>query len=461
MFYGCELAENAIGRDFIGAVSRVTGADVAASVDLTGALERSGDWDLEYTVGTVETQSLAAASWQSTLAPPVIDLDFTGVPAVPGKDGFSAFSFSRPVITNDGQTVELNKGAGETALYENVGQFDGRALNIRATVISSSNVNPNFNLVDFGGGNDDNANVQLDAGGQTVAQAVVRWDIMDVNGNPVAANFTVLITDLDRVSRSAAAFRGEAISIAESSVDGYVLNGITDLTPSVTDGVLNFEPADNDPGAPGQDPTNGLQLIFTSTSSFVITYDRSGAQNFTFDGNFDPVFTDPATEDTNPNHADVFTEGREPVSIATDAIEILDEGAIQSATIALSNAQADDLLSVSKLPEGIAVNGKSTATRIILEGVASANDYKTAIKAVAFSNTSTAPESTVLREIRIAVTDADENLSSDFATTFVTVVDVPEPALDTDSDGVIDEIDLDDDNDGIPDVDEGLSLIHI
>ena len=35
------------------------------------------------------------------------------------------------------------------------------------------------------------------------------------------------------------------------------------------------------------------------------------------------------------------------------------------------------------------------------------------------------------------------------------------PGPDTDGDGLRNQEDLDDDNDGIPDIDEGLSLIHI
>ena len=452
LFYGCEIGAHEDGQLFIESISQLTGADIAASTDDTGSASLGGDWDLELEVGDVDVRVIQATDFDGILAPPSIDLDFTGAPPAPGEGGFSAFSFSSPTITNDGMTEVANNGVGETALYEDVGSFNGSTLSLRATVVSSAGINPVFNLTNFGDGNDDNANVQLDAGGQSVAQAVVRWDIIDENGNPVAANFTVLITDLDRTSSANNSFRGEAISIAEDSVDGFVLNGNTDLTPTVSNGVLTFQPADADPGRPGQDPTNGVQLIFTSTSSFEITYDRTGAQNFTFDGNFDPIFTNPETIDTNPNHADVFTEGETPVSIATDAINITDEGQLQSATISLTNAQTNDLLIVpASLPTGITVDPTSTSTNIILVGAATADDYETAIKAVTFSNSSSTPDIATVREIEITVTDQGENLTSNVATTFITVVDVADIATDTDNDGVADDIDIDDDNDGILD----------
>ena len=52
LFYGCDLAGNEDGTHFIEAISEITGADVAASDDLTGAADQGGDWDLELNVGT-------------------------------------------------------------------------------------------------------------------------------------------------------------------------------------------------------------------------------------------------------------------------------------------------------------------------------------------------------------------------------------------------------------------------
>jgi hypothetical protein len=48
LIYGCDVAAGPKGQAFIDTVARLTGADVAASMDKTGDLSRSGDWDLEY-----------------------------------------------------------------------------------------------------------------------------------------------------------------------------------------------------------------------------------------------------------------------------------------------------------------------------------------------------------------------------------------------------------------------------
>ena len=75
LFYGCDLAGDANGEDLISFVSAVTGADVAASDDLTGAADKGGDWDLELNVGTIEAQSLRAENWDGTL----VDTDGDGI----------------------------------------------------------------------------------------------------------------------------------------------------------------------------------------------------------------------------------------------------------------------------------------------------------------------------------------------------------------------------------------------
>src|ERR1044071_9330022 len=55
LFYGCDIAASPVGVAFLQQLSQLTGADVAASSDPTGASELGGDWILESTVGDIET----------------------------------------------------------------------------------------------------------------------------------------------------------------------------------------------------------------------------------------------------------------------------------------------------------------------------------------------------------------------------------------------------------------------
>jgi hypothetical protein len=55
LLYGCNLAQGAAGQGFVNLLAQATGADVAASDDLTGSAALGGDWDLEYATGAIET----------------------------------------------------------------------------------------------------------------------------------------------------------------------------------------------------------------------------------------------------------------------------------------------------------------------------------------------------------------------------------------------------------------------
>ena len=73
LIYGCDVAATQDGQALITALSRLTGADVAASDDPTGAAALGGDWTLEYRAGAIETQIAPSAQaqqqwWWGTLA---------------------------------------------------------------------------------------------------------------------------------------------------------------------------------------------------------------------------------------------------------------------------------------------------------------------------------------------------------------------------------------------------------
>ena len=67
LFYGCDLAGDEAGENFVGEISAITGADVAASDDTTGHTSLDGDWELEFVVGEVQATSLTATAWLGEL----------------------------------------------------------------------------------------------------------------------------------------------------------------------------------------------------------------------------------------------------------------------------------------------------------------------------------------------------------------------------------------------------------
>ncbi|MCU0805277.1 MAG: DUF4347 domain-containing protein, partial [Burkholderiales bacterium] len=79
LLYGCGVAASLEGRALIAGLADLTGADVAASDDPTGAASLGGDWTLEATTGFVEAQIAFAsgleASWTHVLAAEILDWD--------------------------------------------------------------------------------------------------------------------------------------------------------------------------------------------------------------------------------------------------------------------------------------------------------------------------------------------------------------------------------------------------
>ncbi|WP_313409447.1 DUF4347 domain-containing protein [Stutzerimonas kunmingensis] len=70
LFYGCNVAANEEGKALIAGIAELSGADVAASEDLTGASHRGGDWDLEASTGAIEAAGITAFNFDGTLALP-------------------------------------------------------------------------------------------------------------------------------------------------------------------------------------------------------------------------------------------------------------------------------------------------------------------------------------------------------------------------------------------------------
>ncbi|RZJ08465.1 MAG: DUF4347 domain-containing protein, partial [Rubrivivax sp.] len=68
LIYGCDLAKGADGDLFIHDLAKATGADVAASTDLTGAANKDANWVLEKQVGAIEAAAFSVDGFDATLA---------------------------------------------------------------------------------------------------------------------------------------------------------------------------------------------------------------------------------------------------------------------------------------------------------------------------------------------------------------------------------------------------------
>ncbi|MFM9937328.1 MAG: DUF4347 domain-containing protein [Novosphingobium sp.] len=67
LLYGCDVAAGASGAAFISTFAALTGADIAASTDVTGAAALGGNWTLEARHGAIEASSLSVSGFHGLL----------------------------------------------------------------------------------------------------------------------------------------------------------------------------------------------------------------------------------------------------------------------------------------------------------------------------------------------------------------------------------------------------------
>ena len=71
LLYGCDVAAGDSGKNFVKRLSEITGADIAASDNLTGNAAKGGDWDLEISCSAfkLHSQNLIKFLWGGPYSP--------------------------------------------------------------------------------------------------------------------------------------------------------------------------------------------------------------------------------------------------------------------------------------------------------------------------------------------------------------------------------------------------------
>jgi plastocyanin len=149
LLYGCFVAADGEGQAFVDAMAGKTGADIAASIDPTGANGAGGDWVLEHATGPIGeseiTALLAASDFGGVLTGPVattmtfgdtnVELAFNQTdPFVPATASGELNGFN---LTGSFRTFAGTTGTGNIKLYTggvdtgSTGGF-GRAINTLA-----------------------------------------------------------------------------------------------------------------------------------------------------------------------------------------------------------------------------------------------------------------------------------------------------------------------------------------
>lgn len=251
LLYGCKVADSDEGASFIEGIGALTGADIAASDDLTGSAELGGDWVLEANTGTIES-----------------DIAFTD----DGVNDFDALLLA-PDIVNNGLIV----AEGGSAIIEppalDINDPEGGEL---AFTLDEAPLNGQLTIL-FEDGTfiDLNTNGSFDETSPQFTEQL--WDVVYThNGSTTTQDsFTVTATDTEGLSstttlniniintaNSAPIINNDTVTIPEdavnfsltgsittpSDIDGHFLTITVDSLPSSSLGVIAISVNDGDDG---------------------------------------------------------------------------------------------------------------------------------------------------------------------------------------------------------------------
>jgi len=125
LFYGCNVAADSPGQSLLNEIAWLSGADVAASDDLTGKSQFGADWDLEYDHGIVETglavNGDAQQNWNGVLAnnPPTVALSNTTTSISEAADTSNRTRVADITVTDDAPgTNVLSLSGTDAGLFE-------------------------------------------------------------------------------------------------------------------------------------------------------------------------------------------------------------------------------------------------------------------------------------------------------------------------------------------------------
>ena len=125
LIYGCNFGEGTTGQQAAARLAQLTGADVAASTDLTGSADLGGDWNLELSTGGIETVVAFSSEVQRVWSGILADGDTT-VSFQEGVDGYTSTQDTH--IEEDVPTTSFGSNTDVEVDLQNSGLGEEQAL---------------------------------------------------------------------------------------------------------------------------------------------------------------------------------------------------------------------------------------------------------------------------------------------------------------------------------------------
>ncbi len=275
LIYGCNLAAGADGRAFIDVLGRLTGTDIAASTDLTGAAALGGDWDLEYRQDVIEINVAlstdAQREWAGVLVAPVVTVDsLTTNDTSPQLTG---------TVDDVGATIEVTVDGN---LYAAVNNADG-TWTLADNSIAPALTEGTYDVAVTA----DNGEIGTDSSTDEL--------VIDLTGpSAPVVNLQITNDNTPIITGTYDSADSAGLSVAVNGVT-YVLGTDTELTTSVNNWTLNLSAI-----APLADATYQLTAIATDAAGNSTTDASSNELTIDTTGPAAPVVNPLTTNDTTP-----------------------------------------------------------------------------------------------------------------------------------------------------------------
>ncbi len=240
LIYGCDVAATADGRALVDALSRATGADVAASENATGASSLGGDWVLEYSSGAIQARMAISDYMQSK---------WSGLLNVATLQASQDTYIVSSTGNNYGANTLLTANSGGAGNERVLLMFDLSALSSGAT-INSATLQLQATSV----------SAPLNVAAYTILQS---WTEGAGTGTPGVASWTQRVAGTNWTS-AGGDFNSTAVATSAISAAGQQSWDLTAL-------VRNW--------ATGAQVNNGVMLLSPDGGTKIVTYDSREGTN--------------------------------------------------------------------------------------------------------------------------------------------------------------------------------------
>ena len=227
LLYGCDTADGSEGRLLVDKIAEASGADVAASTDTTGF---NGNWELEYSTGRIEAQTLSVDGYAGNLpgetTPPTTITVDTLNDIVDPDDGYTSLREAFEQINRQSGVYNIRFSVSGTISL-------GSTLSLSAAPVSEGQ-NP-LTTVFIYGDNDNNGVIDITLNGGNTHQI---FNLNSCNVNVDSVTFRNGSTD---ANGGAIYNYGGNLYLAKCNfTDNKALNGIGGAVYSTVNTIANY-----------------------------------------------------------------------------------------------------------------------------------------------------------------------------------------------------------------------------